>query len=102
MPAEGEGSRGRRLFRSGRPQRVAWYARLTDAGNYSGGWVGGGKFLPGDEPCLDEGTWGWDFKGLVPVKRIWLGWSHGRCKEGGAGAYKSDGPHLRGLFIKGE
>ena len=32
--------------------------------------------------------------GIVPVRRIWLNFTHGKRYQGGTGAYKSDGPRV--------
>jgi hypothetical protein len=76
------------------PQAVARYAIPSNTRFYAGGYVGGGTVLPGDVGHANEGTWGWDYGGLLPT-RIWLNWSHGRRYQGGSGAYKSDGPKLK-------
>src|SRR5262249_23226225 len=62
---------------------------------YGGYWVGGGLPIVGDNPALDEGTFGWDYFGLTFTKRVALNWSHGRRYQGGTGAYKTDGPRLK-------
>jgi hypothetical protein len=63
---------------------------------YGGYWVGGGAPIKGDDPTLQEGTFGWDYFGMTFTKRVALNWSHGRWYQGGLGAYKTDGPrHLR-------
>ena len=58
--------------------------------------VGGGAFSrrQGDPPTVDEGTWGYDYRGLVIPRRVNLLWWHGRRYQGGSGAYGTDGPHL--------
>jgi hypothetical protein len=58
--------------------------------------VGGGVPIFGDAPMLDEGTFGWDYYGILFNKRIALAWTHGRLYQGGTLGYKPDGPrHLR-------
>ncbi len=58
--------------------------------------VGGGVPIRGDFPMLDEGTFGWDYSGILFNKRVALGWTHGRLFQGGTLGYKPDGPrHLR-------
>jgi hypothetical protein len=79
--------------RAGCPQNLRPHARPSYGPYFYGWWVGGGTAVGGDMPCLNEGTWGWDYEGVVP-KRVWLLWSHGRRYQGGTGAYKTDGPKL--------
>jgi hypothetical protein len=61
---------------------------------YGGYWVGGGVPIKGDNPAIEEGTFGWDYFGMTFTKRVALNWSHGRRYQGGTGAYKTDGPRL--------
>jgi hypothetical protein len=63
--------------------------------HYGGYWVGGGSPLFGDGPAFSEGTFGWDYFGILFTKRVALNWSHGRRYQGGTGAYKTDGPRLQ-------
>jgi hypothetical protein len=63
--------------------------------HYGGYWVGGGKAIRGDHPALDDGTFGWDYFGVLFTKRVALHWSHGRLHQGGTGAYKTDSPKVR-------
>ena len=51
--------------RAGNPQEVSPWARPSDTGRYVGYLVGGGAVCRGDGPTADEGTWGWDYTGLV-------------------------------------
>jgi hypothetical protein len=60
--------------------------------HYGGYWVGGGLPAFGEGRTLEEGTFGWDYFGILFNKRIALNWSHGRLDQGGFGAYKTDGP----------
>jgi hypothetical protein len=76
-------------YRAGKPTCVHRFAIPSDTGKYSGGIVGGGALVHGDEPYVEEGTWGWDYLGFVPVKRVWLGWSHKHYQAGG-GKYDTD------------
>jgi hypothetical protein len=78
--------------RAGCPQNVRPHALPSNTRYYWGWWVGGGTALGGGPPGVHEGTWGWDYEGVVP-KRVWLNWSHRRY-QGGTGAYKTDGPKL--------
>lgn len=66
----------------------------SDTGRYGGGYVGGGGHWLGCDRCPLDGTWGWDYEGLLVKKRIWLSWLHGRRHQGGGGKYKTDGAHF--------
>jgi hypothetical protein len=81
--------------RAGFPLHVRPRAIPSSTPHYGGYWVGGGLPVHGDDPFLDEGTFGWDYFGILFNKRIDLNWSHGRRHQGGAGSYKTDGPKLR-------
>jgi hypothetical protein len=81
--------------RAGCAMLVRQRAMPSNTRHYGGYWVGGGLPIFGDNPALEEGTFGWDYFGLTFTKRIDLHWSHGRRYQGGAGAYKTDGPRLR-------
>lgn len=70
------------------------HALASNNKHYGGYWVGGGAPCKGDDPFVEEGTFGWDYLGLVFTKRVALGWFHGRRYQGGTGAYKTDGPKL--------
>jgi hypothetical protein len=83
-------------LRSGHASSIAPWARRDNSRHYSGGFVGGGAVRRGDDRGTSEGTWGWDFHGLVPRKTIWLGRWHGLRDQGGRGAYKTEGPRLFG------
>ncbi len=83
------------MHRAGYPDRVACYARPSDTHAYVGYPVGGGSPCRGDYPAPCDGTWGWDYRGCVIPRRVFLLWWHGRCDQGGTGAYKLDGPKLR-------
>ena len=86
--------RGADHCQAGCAMLVRRHAIPSNTRNYSGYWVGGGLPTKGDKPQLQEGTFGWDYFGLVFNKRIALRWSHGRLYQGGAGAYQTDGPLL--------
>lgn len=84
------------LQRAGNPQIQACYAVPSDTGAYVGYPVGGGCAVKhcADLPHPEEGTWGWDYQGRCLPRRVFLGWWHGRCPQGGTGAYKTEGPHF--------
>ena len=86
--------RGADHCRAGCAMQIRPHAIPSNTRYYGGYWLGGGLPLRGDEPCLDEGTFGWDYFGFTLHKRIALNWSHGRRYQGGTGAYKTDGPKL--------
>jgi len=81
--------------RAGCAMFVRQRAIASNTPHYGGYWVGGGLPLFGDEPAIQEGTFGWDYFGMMLTKRVALGWSHGRRHQGGTGAYKTDGPRLK-------
>lgn len=81
--------------RAGWPLSMRQHANPSNTLHYGGYWVGGGRALKGEAPFADEGTFGWDYFGLLLRKRIDLHWSHGHRQEGGAGAYQTDGPRPR-------
>jgi hypothetical protein len=69
---------------------VAWWARPSESPHDIGYYVGGGVGKRHGEPRRpDEGTWGWDYVGLLP-RRIVLWWGHGRRCQGGTGAYRTE------------
>ena len=75
-------------------QRISPLARPSNSPRQCGYYVGGGAAKGGQPRSLHEGTWGWDYAGLVFPKWIQLDWWHGRRYQGGGGTYKTDGPHL--------
>ncbi len=75
--------------RAGCPHVVSHLARPSDTPNYCGYYVGGGAAVHGQPRCANEGTWGWDYGGLLP-KRVALDWWHGAHAQGGGGAYATD------------
>lgn len=89
------GQRAADFCRAGHPALVRRHAIPSNNCRYGGYWIGGGKPVLGDRPTFDEGTFGWDYLGILFNKRIALNWSHGRHYQGGAGAYQTDGPKLR-------
>jgi hypothetical protein len=75
---------------------VSWLAIPSNKCRYGGYDVGGGLPVRGEErSAFHEGTWGWDYFGILFPKKIALNWGHGLRHQGGAGAYKTDGPKLR-------
>jgi hypothetical protein len=74
---------------------VAWYARPSESPHDLGYYVGGGAWKRGDPPAPDEGTWGWDYGGLLLPRRVVLLWHHGRRSQGGPGAYRTVGTTRR-------
>ena len=78
------------------PRCVRLPTTPSNTRRYCGYYVGGGLPVHGEGRHLDrDGTWGWDYGGLLLSKRISLNWSHGQRTQGGTGAYKTDGPKLR-------
>jgi hypothetical protein len=75
--------------RAGYPQVVSNYALPSDTPNYRGYYVGGGAAVCGQPRSAEEGTWGWDYGGLLP-KCVVLQWWHGGHAQGGGGAYATD------------
>ena len=80
--------------------RAGWRAELrcrtapSDTGHYCGYYVGGGAHWRGEGRYAHEGTWGWDYVGILVPRRVGLGWWHGKY-QGGTGTYRTDGPKLR-------
>jgi hypothetical protein len=67
---------------------IAWYARPSDTGHYIGYYVGGGCVWKGDARSPSEGTWGWDYQGILFPRRVVLGWCRSRY-QGGVGYYRT-------------
>jgi hypothetical protein len=80
--------------RAGNPQHVSCLAIPSNNASYVGYYVGGGSPLPrcADARCVNEGTWGWDYRGFLIPRRVILGWWHGSHYQGGVEGYKTDGP----------
>jgi hypothetical protein len=77
--------------RAGFAQSVRKHAIPSNTRFFGGYYVGGGVPFGGEGRYLDEGTFGWDYIGLVP-KWVALNWTHGRREQGNGGTYKTDGP----------
>ena len=80
--------------RTGCPYNLSCCATWSNTPEYCGYYVGGGTQCHGEPRFTDEGTWGWDYFGAIFHRRVMLWWSHGGRYQGGAGAYKPDGPKL--------
>lgn len=78
--------------RAGFSQSVRAHAIPSNTRHYSGYYVGGGVPWFGEGRYPDEGTFGWDYLGIVIPKRVALNWTHGRREQGLGGTYKTDGP----------
>jgi hypothetical protein len=78
--------------RAGCSMLIRQHAIYSNTPHYGGYWVGGGLPVFGDAREHHEGTFGWDYFGILFTKRIDLNFSHGRRYQGGFGAYKPDGP----------
>ena len=85
-------------WRAGFPDKLMPWAIPADTCLETGYYVGGG----GLENCCcagsrgrsrREGTWGWDYQGVLP-RIVALGWSHPRRYLGGTGKYDPDGPRF--------
>jgi hypothetical protein len=76
-------------------QPIACWAIPANNPHYAGYYVGGGCARPrqADGRVINEGTWGWDYRGWFIPRDIMNGWWHGRRYQGGTGAYQTDGPH---------
>jgi hypothetical protein len=84
------------LARAGHPETISPLAVFSNNCNYGGYYVGGGLPFGGESRCVfHEGTWGWDYFGILFPKKIVLRWGHGSHEQGGTGAYQTDGPKLR-------
>jgi len=83
------------LHRAGHPECISPLAIPSNTCRYGGYYVGGGLPVRGENRCAaHEGTWGWDYVGILFPKKIALNWGHGLRDQGGTGAYKTDGPKL--------
>lgn len=86
--------------RAGFPHELACRLQPTETRGGLGYYVGGGTGYGHGEPRRrDEGTWGWDETGRRHLRLgMILGWSHGRRRQGGTGAYRVDGHPLPDIF----
>jgi hypothetical protein len=89
------GHRAADFARAGCPMLLRPRTQPSDTRSYGGYWIGGGQAIRGYCPNAEDGTFGWDYFGLLFTKRIDLHWSGGRKHQGGTGAYKSDGPKIK-------
>ena len=81
--------------RAGNPQCQRKITIPSNTRFYGGYYVGGGTPTRGAGRCIEDGTWGWDYSGILFPKRIALNWTAKGRSQGGTGAYKTDGPKLR-------
>jgi hypothetical protein len=95
LAGDAYGHRGGDHARAGCAMNVRRFAIPSNTRHYGGYMVGGGLPVKGEGPFLDEGTFGWDYPGILFNKRIALNWSHGARYQGGTGAYRTDGPRLQ-------
>jgi hypothetical protein len=84
--------RAERYQRAGYPLEVKSLATPSNTRFYGSYYVGGGSVGRSEPRFCDEGTWGWDYGGILFPKQIALGWTHGRRYQGGRGAYRTVGP----------
>lgn len=79
------------LVRAGCPNQIARHARVGYGKDYVVYYVGGGARSPkGEARYVEEGTFGVDYRPIVPGFRntVALGWWHGRRWQGGGGQYE--------------
>jgi hypothetical protein len=77
--------------RAGRPTVVKALAAPSNTRNYDGYYLGGGSmFLAGGDRSPIEGTWGWDYGGLLKNTWVRLGWNSGNRYQGGTGSYRPE------------
>lgn len=94
---QGRGGGEHTFRRAGYPNEISKLAHPTDTGNYIGYYVGGGSAFKKHSggPGPRDGTFGWDYAGLLPKwkKNIMLRW--GNRYQGGVGRYETDdGPQV--------
>jgi hypothetical protein len=86
---------GHTWARAGYPPCVSTHAHPTYTPEYIGYFVGGGGSAHHGCPRRPEdGTWGRDYEGMFLLRHVGLKWNHGRCYQGGTGAYDPDGPFV--------
>src|SRR5687768_2155646 len=83
------------FVRAGCPQCQRKRTMPSNTRFYGGYYVGGGTPTRGSGRSSEDGTWGWDYSGILFPKRIALNWTAKGRPQGGTGAYKTDGPKLR-------
>ena len=83
------------FVRAGCPQCQRKTTIPSNTRFYGGYYVGGGTPTRGAGRCIEDGTWGWDYSGILFPKRIALNWTAKGRYQGGTGTYKTDGPKLR-------
>jgi hypothetical protein len=93
--ATSEGYRDCDFARAGCPQCQQNRTIPSNTRFYGGYYVGGGTPTRGAGRCIEDGTWGWDYSGILFPKRIALNWTAKGRYQGGTGTYKTDGPKLR-------
>ena len=91
----GEDYRACDKCRAGCPESLGWLTTPSRTRYYGGYYVGGGTPLQGAGFCAGDGTWGWDYPGILFTKRIALNWTKNGRYQGGTGTYKTDGPKLK-------
>lgn len=90
-----ENYRSSDFARAGNPQCLRRVTIPSNTRFYGGYYVGGGTPTRGGGRCLEDGTWGWDYPGILFPKKIALNWTRNGRPQGGTGAYKTDGPKLK-------
>ena len=81
--------------RAGYPHSVSRFAKPSYKGPYYGYYVGGSAPFFGQGKAANEGTFGWDYTGVLFTKRVFLNWRHGKSRTQKRDSYKTDGPHLK-------
>lgn len=90
------------MQRAGLPWMPGVFATTGKDPQHSVGYVGGSTpfkgphsgALQGECRRESEGTFGYDYTGLVFKRNTWLLWTHGRREQGGFGRYETDGPRI--------
>jgi hypothetical protein len=96
LAGDAYGHRGGDHARAGCAMLIRPHAIPSNTAHYGYYRVGGGVPLLGEGPELHEGSFGWDYIGILFRKRVALNWTHGRRYQGGTENYETDGPrHLR-------